>query len=101
MIDWIPPRDAGAGSGALQAFQQVGGALGVALVGELFFTSLANGFQSGGSPHQAFAGAASFAIYYQIASFALVVLLVPFLRPAGTGEGQGGRPVAAPIPAEA
>ena len=29
----VPPRDAGAGSGALQAFQQIGGAVGVALVG--------------------------------------------------------------------
>ena len=36
----IPPRDAGSGSGALQAFQQVGGAVGVALVGEIFFSSL-------------------------------------------------------------
>src|SRR5690606_41460255 len=36
----VPPRDAGAGSGSLQAFQQVGGALGVAIVGELFFGKL-------------------------------------------------------------
>lgn len=32
--------DAGAGSGALQAFQQVGIALGIAIIGQLFFNRL-------------------------------------------------------------
>ncbi|HQZ11328.1 MAG TPA: DHA2 family efflux MFS transporter permease subunit [Devosia sp.] len=94
----VPPRDAGAGSGALQAFQQVGGAVGVALVGELFFTSLAGSFSSGSTPHQAFAGAASLATTYQVVSFALVVLLVPFLKVGAPG---GGRTAAAPAAAEA
>src|SRR5690606_36389819 len=31
----VPARDAGSGSGALQAFQQIGGAIGVALVGQI------------------------------------------------------------------
>lgn len=97
----IPPRDAGAGSGALQAFQQVGGAIGVALVGEIFFSSLTTSFAGGSTPHAAFAGSASLAVYYQMASFALVVLLVPLLKPAGSNQGQGGRPAAAPVAAEA
>ena len=46
----VPPRDAGAGSGALQAFQQVGGALGVALIGEIFFGRLGSAFAAGAQP---------------------------------------------------
>ncbi len=76
----VPPRDAGAGSGALQAFQQIGGALGIALVGEIFFTRLAANFAAGDVPHVAFAEAAAPAIVYQIVSFSLVVILVPFLK---------------------
>ncbi len=71
----VPPRDAGAGSGALQAFQQVGGALGIALIGEIFFTRLASGFAAGAGPHGAFADAAALALWYQVASFGLVMLL--------------------------
>jgi len=33
----VPPRDAGSASGVLTTFQQLGGALGVALVGVIFF----------------------------------------------------------------
>jgi EmrB/QacA subfamily drug resistance transporter len=94
----VPPRDAGAGSGALQAFQQLGGAVGVALVGEVFFTLLAQNFASGMPPKQAFVAAAGPAIIYQIVSFTAVVLLVPFLKLRKPDHGQGGqgRPAAAP-----
>jgi EmrB/QacA subfamily drug resistance transporter len=95
----VPPRDAGAGSGALQAFQQVGGAVGVALVGQIFFTRLTSDFAAGSGPHAAFADATALALWYQVVSFALVLLLVPFFR-AGRGEGQG-RPSAAPVAVEA
>ncbi|MBL8594035.1 MAG: MFS transporter, partial [Devosia sp.] len=95
----VPPRDAGAGSGALQAFQQVGGAIGVALVGQIFFTQLAAGFAAGNAPHVAFAEAAAPAIVYQIISFGLVVILVPFLKIKR--PDQGGVPAAPPVIAEA
>ena len=36
----VADRDTGAGSGALQSFQQVGGALGVAVMGQIFFGML-------------------------------------------------------------
>ena len=36
----VPQADAGAGSGALQAFQQIGIALGIALVGQVFVGAL-------------------------------------------------------------
>jgi EmrB/QacA subfamily drug resistance transporter len=94
----VPPRDAGAGSGALQAFQQIGGAVGVALVGEIFFGLLAENFAAGQSPQMAFSHAAAPAIIYQIVSFGLVVVLVPFLkvkRPDGAPQQQPATPVMA------
>lgn len=94
----VPPRDAGAGSGALQAFQQVGGALGIALVGQIFFTHLAGSFAQGAGPQTAFADAAALALWYQVASFGLVMLLA-FLFKGPSSQAQG-RP-AAPIVVEA
>lgn len=89
----VPPRDAGAGSGALQAFQQVGGAVGVALVGEMFFTTLASDFASGSAPHAAFAHSAAFALWYQVAAFAAVLVLAFFFKAPRTGAGAGIRPM--------
>lgn len=97
----VPPRDAGAGSGALQAFQQIGGAVGVALVGEIFFSGLAAQFATGALPHTAFAEAAAPAIIYQIVAFALVVVLVPFLKIKRPEDAGGQRAPAAPVVAEA
>lgn len=85
----VPPRDAGAGSGALQAFQQVGGALGVAIIGEIFFTRLGNGFAGGVSQHAAFADASSLALWYVVGSFALVLLMAPLFRRPNGGQGRG------------
>lgn len=101
VLSGVPPRDAGAGSGALQAFQQIGGAIGVALVGEIFFSGLAASFATGVAPKAAFAAAAGPAITYQIVSFAAVVILVPFLKIRPPGGGQGRAPASAPVVAEA
>jgi EmrB/QacA subfamily drug resistance transporter len=76
----VPHRDAGSGSGALQAFQQIGGAIGVALVGEIFFTDLSAGFASGASPARAFAAAAGPALTYQVVVFTAVAVLTLFLK---------------------
>src|SRR5690606_15477343 len=78
ILQGVPPRDAGSASGSLQAFQQVGGALGVALVGEIFFSTLENG--SAASIHAGFVAAATNATWYQIAAFAVVALMVPLLN---------------------
>lgn len=86
----VPSRDAGAGSGALQAFQQIGGAVGVALVGEIFFTQLTGNFGAGSGPRAAFASSTSLALIYQIVSFGAVVLLVPFIRLKRSTQGQDG-----------
>jgi len=76
----VPPRDAGAGSGALQAFQQVGGALGVAFIGEIFFSNLGSQMASGVPQRAAFASAASLALWYVIASFFIVFVLARFFK---------------------
>jgi EmrB/QacA subfamily drug resistance transporter len=96
ILSSVPPKDAGAGSGALQAFQQVGGALGVALAGEIFFTTLTNGMAGGpASPHVPFVGAASNALIYQIAVFVAVAVLAPFIKVKAptSAPGQGHAPV--------
>jgi EmrB/QacA subfamily drug resistance transporter len=97
----VPPRDAGAGSGALQAFQQIGGALGLALVGVIFFSGLSANFAAGADPKAAYAAAAAPAIVYQIVSFALVVILVPFLKIKPPSGGEGRAPAPAPVVVEA
>jgi EmrB/QacA subfamily drug resistance transporter len=96
----IPPRDAGAGAGSLQAFQQVGGAVGVALIGQIFFSMLEGAREWGAtSVHQAFTVSAATATWYQVAAFSLVFLLVFLIR--GRNTGQGGAPATQPIPVEA
>lgn len=89
----VPPRDAGAGSGALQAFQQVGGAIGIAIVGQIFFTQLAGNFAAGEAPNAAFADAAALALWYQVASFLIVLLLAFRFRPSRPQEHGGPKPV--------
>jgi EmrB/QacA subfamily drug resistance transporter len=85
VLNGIPARDAGAAAGSLQAFQQVGGSIGVALVGQIFFASLGDVgtlFRTGpAAVHAAFASSAATATWYQIVSFALVIVLVFLLRP--------------------
>jgi EmrB/QacA subfamily drug resistance transporter len=103
----VPHRDAGSASGSLQAFQQVGGALGVALVGEVFFTWLENAQAWGAtSKADAFVHAAQAGTWYEIGAFLVVATLVLLLRPlprqqAGwQGAGQGGAPAQPPHPIE-
>jgi EmrB/QacA subfamily drug resistance transporter len=93
----VPPRDAGAGSGALQAFQQVGAALGVALIGQIFFSSLEAGLASGLAGKAAFSGSATTAVLYQVASFGAVAALAVFLR---IPKAPANRVEAPPVSAE-
>ena len=95
VLSAVPPRDAGSGAGALQALQQVGGAVGVALVGQIFFSMLAGARDWGAtSMHEAFSVSAATATWYQIASFGLVLLLVFLIRgePQTPQRGAAGAP---------
>lgn len=69
----VSSPDAGAGSGALQSFQQVGSALGIALVGQIFFATLGTeSLNAGTSASPAFVQAAVLATWYPITAFATI-----------------------------
>lgn len=73
----VEVEDAGAGSGAMQAFQQIGAALGIAIAGQLFFSRLGeNGMQDGANIALRFVDAATQATVYSIAVFSVLTVLV-------------------------
>ena len=79
----VSGRDTGSASGALQSIQQVGAALGVAIVGEVFFSSL----MQSGTDHLAYAAALRLAVLCTAASFGSIALLVWLLpKPAATAH---------------
>jgi len=76
----VPVADAGAGSGALQAIQQAGGALGIAIVSQIFFATLAEGFGSGLGQHGAYVSALSTAMLYNLGAYVAVAVGALLLR---------------------
>ncbi|WP_440103958.1 MFS transporter [Streptosporangium sp. H16] len=71
----VPVRDAGAGSGVANATIQLGGAIGVAIIGALFF-----GLAGTGQPTRAAWIEASWqSLFYNAGVFFVAILLVPFL----------------------
>jgi predicted MFS family arabinose efflux permease len=90
-LSGVPPRDAGSASGALQSFQQIGGAFGVAVTGQIFFASLQSGLAAGIAQHPAYAHSLSLALIYEVIAFGLVVVLLFFTRSPkpGAQAGQG------------
>lgn len=97
----VPPRDTGSASGALQSFQQIGAALGVAVTGQIFFATLDQRLSAGGTPHASFVAGLSAALIYETVAFALVVGLVFFMRPPAPHPQGGHGPAAQPVPVEA
>ena len=77
----MPPHDSGSGAGSLQSLQQLGAAFGIAIAGQIFFSSLTGSFATGAAPHPAFTEALAGALVYSICSFLVVALLVAFLTP--------------------
>ncbi len=72
----VANRDTGVGSGALQSFQQVGGALGLAVMGELFFGTIRRAAVSGNTSSVVYSDALEAALWFNTVSFLLVALLV-------------------------
>lgn len=91
VLSSVAGRDAGSASGALQSFQQVGGALGVAIMGEIFFSTLMRG---GAESHAVYSGALQSALIYNIGAFAVIAVAV-WLLPKPVMRGG---PV--PVPAD-
>lgn len=72
----VAAQDAGAGSGAMQAFQQIGAALGIAIAGSIFVGLLGEGGMDAGSDvAPRFVDAAATATIYSIAVFTILTLL--------------------------
>ncbi|WP_245197514.1 DHA2 family efflux MFS transporter permease subunit [Jiella mangrovi] len=67
----VEARDAGSGSGALQSFQQIGAALGVAVNGQIFFSALASAGEGPASYRDAF----QTSIIFELAIFLLLAFL--------------------------
>jgi EmrB/QacA subfamily drug resistance transporter len=82
----VPPRDAGSGSGALQSFQQIGSAVGIAITGQIFFSSLTARFAEGSMPHPAFVSSMESALIFEVLAFLAVAGLVVFLKKPVAGN---------------
>jgi hypothetical protein len=81
----VSPSDAGAASGLVSTMQQVGGALGVAIVGILFFGALGLA-GTATSDARAYADAFTVALIYEISAAAAVTVLLICLPAAASPE---------------
>ncbi len=90
----VTDRELGSASGALNAIQQLGGAIGIAVIGTVFFTTLSQ---------QGFAPALQHAMWWAVGGLAIVLIASPLLparaRPpepaASATSGTVGAPQAA------
>ncbi|RKE86410.1 DHA2 family efflux MFS transporter permease subunit [Rhizobium sp. AG855] len=88
----VPPHDAGSGSGALQAIQQVGSALGIAIVSQIFFADLSTNVAAGMANHAAYIHALATGLFYNFAGYTLVLVAVLLMR-AQAGPAVQERPL--------
>ena len=89
----VPPQDAGGGSGALQAIQQVGSVLGIAIVSEIFFSDLARNAAEGLSGKAAYAEGMSLGLIYNFVAYAIVLIAVLSMRTVTPGSEKLERPL--------
>ncbi|PRX04317.1 UNVERIFIED_ORG: EmrB/QacA subfamily drug resistance transporter [Martelella mediterranea] len=75
----VPARDAGSASGALQAIQQAGSALGIAIASALFFSMIAQRQQAGAETANAYVAGFSASIGYMILAMATVFVAAIFM----------------------
>ncbi|MER7468052.1 hypothetical protein [Streptomyces sp. NPDC097981] len=94
----IPPQDAGAGSGVVNAVIQFGTAAGITIVGVIFF-SLTGSEVAGADRAEGFGDATSVTLWYNVAVLTLVALLSPLLPASKTPQAAPAAP-AAETPAE-
>lgn len=75
----ISEQDAGIAAGVVSTMQQVGGALGVAIVGLIFFSAVAAAHDQGMTDMAAYTTAFSFALLYNMAAAGATTLLIALL----------------------
>ena len=81
----VTDAETGSASGALNAIQQLGGAIGVAVLGTIFFSVLR---------HAGFAAALRHTMWWQVGVIGLLLLLSPLLAapsPRARGRNRVGR----------
>ncbi|MGI5170941.1 MFS transporter [Spirillospora sp. CA-253888] len=84
----VPARDAGAAGGVLTTITQIGNALGVAILGVVFFTRLEDALTSGAARLAAYGDAFTAILPWQIACYVGAAALMTLLpRRAQTPEG--------------
>ena len=101
IVATVDPSEAGAASGVISTMQRIGSAIGIAVIGSVFFGTLS--FPSDRKPTSAdvanaFATSASSALLVS-AAFAVVAFLLVFTLPRTAGRGRGGAPEAKPAEA--
>ncbi len=82
----VTDAELGSAAGALNAIQQLGGAIGVAVLGTVFFAAL---------PGAGFGGALRDALWWQVAALGVVLVLSPLLPARARPEGAAAGAVAA------
>lgn len=75
----VSDAELGSASGALNAIQQLGGAIGVAGLGTVFFSAL---------PHLGLLGGLRHSLWWQVGGLVLLLLLTPLLPAASRPEGE-------------
>jgi MFS family permease len=96
----VPHKDAGSGSGALQTFQNLGSAFGIAIAGQIFFSTLAAQFAKGAAHHPAFITAMEAAFIFNISAFIAVGILALFMQDPPTPSHAGQSTRQPPVPVE-
>ena len=94
----VDNRDAGSASGALQTFQQIGGALGVAAVGQIFF-----GLLGEADAHDVYRGSLQSALGFEMAIFVVLALLasrLPSERAGRRAKNEGAETTSVPVQIE-
>ncbi|HWK65440.1 MAG TPA: MFS transporter [Rhizobiaceae bacterium] len=97
VLSGVPPRDAGSGAGALQSFQQIGSAIGIAVVGQIFFSALGQRLAGASDRHAAYVDSLEAALLYEVLAFMVVVGLVLFLKAPPAGPLPGGPQAPRPL----
>ena len=88
----VPARDAGAAGGVLTTVSQVGAAVGVAVLGVVFFDTLEESFATGAAPSAAYADAFTAVLPFQVGAYviaAVLMLALPARARADTMSGPG------------
>ncbi|MFJ9214163.1 MFS transporter [Streptomyces sp. NPDC102264] len=98
----LPAEDAGAGSGVVNATTQFGSAVGIAVVGAVFFGLVGTDTTGSAAVRAAdFSSGVALTLWYNVAAFLLTAALAPLLPPgkpaaagAGSARNENNDPVA-------